>query len=109
MILCNVSMPFGGLAKHYQAFKNMRELEEIILKDIDQHSNEKFSIMSRKEKKESLDKFLAMYNPYVLAMISQNYAETTEGREIDNFYSDFMKTLSFLIPPICPLDFPLAF
>ena len=109
VILCNVSMPFGGLAKHYQAFKNMRELEEIILKDIDQHSNEKFSIMSRKEKKESLDKLLAMYNPYVLAMISQNYAETTEGREIDNFYSDFMKTLSFLIPPIGPLDFPLAF
>ena len=105
VILCNSSMPFYGLAKHYQAFKNMKKLETMILEDIDQHSNEKFCNMSPKDKKERLDKLLAMYNPQLLAMISQSYAETTECREIDNFYSEFIGTLSILLPPIGPLDF----
>lgn len=105
IVLCDDSMPFYGLAKCYQAFKNMRELEAPIIEDIDQRSNEKFYDMSPKEKKERLDKLFAMYSPQVLSMLSQLYAETTECREIDAFYPNFLHTLSIMQPLICPLDF----
>ena len=92
-VLCDNSMPYSGLSKYYQAFNSMQALEDTVQADLTQNTNTKFNMMSPKEKKERLDKLLAMYNPQVLAMISQNYIGKLEQKEIDGFYAAFIQYL----------------
>ena len=95
-MLCDNSMPYSGLSKLYQGFNSVRALDVAVKADITQNANTRFNMMSPKEKKAALDKLLAMYNPQVLAMISQNYAGKLEQKEIDGFYASFIQYLQNL-------------
>ena len=92
-MLCDNSMPYSGLSKYYQAFTSVMAMDGAIQAEITQNANSRFNMMSREEKKAALDKLLAMYNPQVLAMISQNYAGKLEQKEIDDFYASLIKYL----------------
>ena len=96
-MLCNNSMPYSGLSKYYQAFKSVSALEDGVQADITQNANTRFDEMSPKEKKERVDKLLAMYNPQVLAMISQNFVGKSEQKEIDDFYASFINYLQNIL------------
>ena len=93
VLLCSNGMPFSGLSKYYQAFKNMCDLEAAVQSDIMQNANEKFDQMSPKDKLERLEKLLSSYNAQVLAMISNNYQGKLEQKEIDDFYASFVNYL----------------
>lgn len=95
-MLCDNSMPYSGLSKYYQAFTSVMAMDGAVQADITQNANTRFNMMSPKEKKAALDKLLAMYNPQVLAMISQNYAGKLEQKEIDGFYASFIQYLQNL-------------
>lgn len=95
-MLCDNSMPYSGLSKYYQAFTSVMAMDSAIQADITQNANTRFNMMSPKEKKAALDKLLAMYNPQVLAMISQNYAGKLEQKEIDGFYASLIQYLQNL-------------
>lgn len=95
-MLCDNSMPYSGLSKYYQAFTSVMAMDGAVQADITQNANTKFNMMSPKEKKAALDKLLAMYNPQVLAMISQNYAGKLEQKEIDGFYASLIQYLQNL-------------
>ena len=95
-ILCDNSMPYSGLSKYYQAFMSMLALDGAVQSDIKQNANTGFNRMSPKEKKEKSDKLLAMYDPQVLARISQKYAGKLEQKEIDGFYAFFIQYLNDL-------------
>lgn len=95
-MLCDNSMPYSGLSKYYQAFTSVMALDGAVQADIVQNANTRFNMMSPKEKKERLDKLLAMYNPQVLAMISQNYVGKLEQKEIDGFYASLIQYLQNL-------------
>lgn len=95
-ILCDNSMTYSGLSKYYQAFMSMLALDGAVQADITQNANTRFNGMSPKEKKEKLNKLLAMYNPQVLTRISQNYAGKLEQKEIDGFYAFFIQYLDDL-------------
>ena len=95
-MLCDNSMPYSGLSKYYQAFTSVMAMDGAVQADITQNANTRFNMMSPKEKKEALDKLLAMYNPQVLAMISQNYAGKLEQKEIDGFYASLIQYLQNL-------------
>lgn len=92
-LLCSNGMPFSGLSKYYQAFKNMCDLEAAVQSDIMQNANEKFDQMSPKDKLGRLEKLLSSYNAQVLAMISNNYQGKLEQKEIDDFYASFVNYL----------------
>ena len=95
-MLCDNSMPYSGLSKYYQAFTSVMAMDDAVQTDITQNANTRFNMMSPKEKKAALDKLLAMYNPQVLAMISQNYAGKLEQKEIDGFYASLIQYLQNL-------------
>jgi len=95
-MLCDNSMPYSGLSKYYQAFTNLRAMDSAVQADITQNANTRFNMMNPKEKKAALDKLLAMYNPQVLARISQNYAGKLEQNEIDGFYTSLIQYLKDL-------------
>ena len=95
-MLCDNSMPYSGLSKYYQAFTSVMAIDGAVQADIIQNANTRFNMMSPKEKKAALDKLLAMYNPQVLAMISQNYAGKLEQKEIDGFYASLIQYLQNL-------------
>lgn len=95
-MLCDNSMPYSGLSKYYQAFTSVMAMDGAVQTDITQNANTRFNMMSPKEKKAALDKLLAMYNPQVLAMISQNYEGKLEQKEIDGFYASLIQYLQNL-------------
>lgn len=90
IILCDSSMPYSGLTKYYQAFQTMLSLNKMVQDDITHNVEIKFNIMTSKEKIERRQKILNMYNPQVLAKISENYEGKLEQKEINNFYSSFI-------------------
>ena len=95
-MLCDNSMPYSGLSKYYQAFTSVMAMDSDVQTEITQNANTRFDMMSPEEKKVALDKLLAMYNPQVLTMISQNYAGKLEQKEIDSFYASFIQYLQNL-------------
>ena len=96
LTLCDNTMPYSGLSKYYQAFCTMLAADAGVQADIDQNANSRFNSLSPQEKKERLGKLRSMYNPQVLAMISQNYAGKLEQKEIDGFYASFIQYLDNL-------------
>ena len=95
-LLCDNSMPYSGLSKYYQAYYSMCALNQAVQDDITQKANDRLNVMTPKEKMEKLEKLMTMYNPQVIARISQNFEGKLEQQEINTFYQAFIKYLDDL-------------